>query len=207
MKKKKLNLLQRGQVSKLLLVLAIIIFVAVIIVFVVMKATSVPPEPRTEEPTGPKVVYETALGDIKFTFIEARDMGKTLVGSKSRHPDWQKDLITTEKFIIVTMGAQNKGKENIPKRVWDVGNIIDSEGRNYEELDRTANAWQPDPNLCSALLKPEFAALPCVKVYEVSRISTGLKIVVSAFKKEDGGRYSTNEKDQEIALIDLIVTQ
>lgn len=207
MKKRKLNLLQGGQVSRLLLVLGIVIFVAVIIVFIVMKVTSPPPKPIIEVPIGPKVVYEAVLGDIKFIFQEARDMGKILAGSKSRYPDWQKDLITTEKFIIVTIGAQNKGKENIPQRVWDIGNIIDSEGRNYEPLDQTANAWQPEPNLCSALLKPEFAALPCVKIYEVSRISTGLKIVVSAFKKESATDYSTDEKKKETALIDLIVTQ
>ena len=207
MKKKKLNLLQQGQVSRLLLVLGIIIFVAVIIVFIVMKATTAPPKPIIEESIGPKVVYEAVLGDIKFTFIEARDMGKILSGLKSRYPDWQKDLTTTEKFVIVTIGAQNKGKENIPQRVWDIGNIIDSEGRNYVPLEQSANAWQPDPNLCSALLKPEFAATPCVKIYEVSRISTGLKIVVSAFKKESATDYSTDEKKQETALIDLIVTQ
>jgi len=207
MKKKKIDLLQKGQVSKLLLILGIIVFVAAIIVFVVMKATSAPPKPVIEEPVGPKVVYETALGNIKFTFIEARDMGKILLGSESRYPDWQKDLTTTEKFIIVTIGAQNKGKENIPERVWDIGNIVDSEGRNYVPLEQTASAWQPEPNLCSALLKPEFAATPCVKVYEVSRISTGLKIVVSAFPKESETDYSTDEKKKETALIDLIVTQ
>lgn len=171
-----------------------------------MKATSAPPKPIVEDSTGPKVVYEAVLGDIKFTFIEARDMGKILAGLKSRYPDWQKDLVTTEKFIIVTIGAQNKGKENIPERVWDIGNIIDSEGRNYVPLDQLADAWQPDPNLCSALLKPEFAALPCVKIYEVSRISTGLKIVVSSFKKESATDYSTDDKNKETALIDLIVT-
>lgn len=196
-----------GQVSRLLLVLGIVIFVAVIIVFIVMKATTAPPKPIIEETTGPKAVYETLLGDVKFTFQEARDVGKILLGSKSRYPDWQKNLVTTEKFIIVTIGAQNKGKENIPERVWDIGNIIDSEGRNYVPLDQTANSWQPDPNLCSDLLKPEFAALPCVKIYEVSRISTGLKIVVSAFKKQTGENYFSDEKNRETALIDLIVTQ
>ena len=207
MKNKKTNLLQQGQVARLLLVLAIIIFVAAIIVFVILKATTKPPKPIIEEPTGPKVAYEATLGDIKFTFQEARDMGKILAGSKSRFPEWQKDLTTTEKFIIVKIGAQNKGKENIPERIWDIGNIIDSEGRNYVSLDQKADAWRPDPNLCGALLKPEFAATPCVKIYEVSRISTGLKIVVSASKKESVGNYSSNEKDKETALIDLIVTQ
>ena len=212
MKRKKINKLaslplQAGQVSRILLVLGIIIFVAVVIVFIVLKATSAPPKPVIEQPTGPKVVYEATLGDIKFTFQEARDMGKILSGLQSRFPDWQKDLTTTEKFIIVKIGAQNKGKENIPERVWDIGNIVDSEGRNYVPLDNVADSWRPDPNLCSALLKPEFAATPCAKVYEVSRISTGLKIVVSAFKKESATDYSTDEKKQETALIDLIVTQ
>ncbi|MDO8739952.1 MAG: hypothetical protein Q7J54_00065 [Candidatus Woesearchaeota archaeon] len=199
--------LQSGQVSRLLLVLAIIVFVAVIIVYVVLRATTAPPKPVTDQSTGPKVVYEATLGNIKFTFQEARDVGKILAGSKSRFSDWQKDLTTTEKFIIVTIGAQNKGKENIPERVWDIGNIVDSEGRNFVPLDNVADAWQPDPNLCGALLKPEFAATPCVKIYEVSRISTGLKINVSAFKKEGIATYSTDDRNKETALIDLVVTQ
>lgn len=212
MKRKKVNkstslLAETGQVSRLLLVLAIIVFVAAVIVFVVLKATSAPAKPAVVEQTGPKVVYEATLGNIKFTFQEARDMGKTLVGTKSRFPDWQQDLITTEKYIMVTVGAQNKGKENIPERVWDIGNIVDSEGRNYVPLDNIADAWGPDPNLCSALLKPEFAPTPCVKIYEVSRISAGLKINVSAFKKESGPTFSSDEKNKETALIDLIVTQ
>ena len=95
MKKKKSNLLQQGQVSRLLLVLAIITFVAVIIVFIVIRATSAPPRPLIEEPTGPKVAYEATLGNIKFTFQEARDMGKNLFGSNSRFPDWQKYLTTS----------------------------------------------------------------------------------------------------------------
>ncbi|MBI2050143.1 MAG: hypothetical protein HYT35_01660 [Candidatus Staskawiczbacteria bacterium] len=194
---KKLFSFQSGQVSRLLLVLAIIIFVAAVIVFIVVRATSTPPKPPIEESNVPKVTYEATLGDIKFTFQEARDMGKILSGFQSRFPDWQNNLITTEKFITVTIGAQNKGKENIPERVWDIGNIVDSEGRNYVPLDQTADAWLPDPDLCSALLKPEFAATPCIKIYEVSRISTGLKIIVSAFKKENSTSFSSNEKDKE----------
>lgn len=212
MKIKKINKLailpiEAGQVSKLLLVLAIIVLVAVIIVFVVLKSTTTPPKPIIETVIGPKITYEATLGNIKFTFQEARDMGKVLVGSKSRFPDWQKDLVTTEKFILVKIGAQNKGKENIPERVWNIGNIVDSEGRNYVPIDNAADPWRPDTNLCGALLKPEFAATPCVKIYEVSRISTGLKISVSAFKKENAINYSSSEKNQETAFIDLIVTQ
>lgn len=199
--------LQAGQASRLLLILGIVVFVAVVIVFVVMKATTAPPKPVVEQPTVPKIIYETTLGDIKFIFQEAVDSGKILYGSKSKYPDWQKDLVTKEKFVIVTIGAQNKGKENIPERIWDIGDIIDSEGRKYVSLDQTASAWLPEPNLCGALLKPEFSATPCTKIYEVSRISTGLKIVISSYKKDSSGKYSTNDKNQETALIDLIVTQ
>ena len=207
MKNKKTNFLEQGQVARLLLVLAIIIFVAAIIVFVVLRATTAPPPPPINEPTVPKSVYETTLGDVKFTFQEARDLGKTLFGSMSTSPDYQKNLTTTEKFIMVRIGAQNKGKDNIPDRVWDIENIVDSEGRNYVPLNNIADAWLPDPNLCGALLKPEFSATPCVKIYEVSRVSTGLKITVSAFKKENAGTYDRNQKNKETALIDLIVTQ
>jgi len=220
MKNKKLNFLQGGQAhlqrllrsqggqaSRLLLILGIVVFVAVIIVYVVMRATTAPLKPvvTEDDPTVPKIVYETILGDIKFTFQEAIDAGKILYGSKSNHPDWQKDLVTKEKFIIVTIGAQNKGKENIPDRVWDIGDIIDSEGRKYVSLGQTASAWLPSPNLCGDLLKPEFAATPCTKIYEVARISTGLKIIISSSKKDSSGKYSSNAEDQ--ALIDLIVTQ
>lgn len=206
MQNKKYNK-ELGQVSRLLLVLAIIIFVAAIIVFVVLKATTAPPKPTIVEPTVPKVVYDATLGDIKFTFQEARDVGKILFGLKSRFPDWQKDLTTTEKFIIVQIGAQNKGKENVPERVWNIENIIDSEGRNYVPIDNMADAWLPEQNLCGDLLKPEFVATSCIKIYEVSKISTGLKITVSASKKEGMAEYSTDDRNKATALIDLIVTQ
>ena len=104
-----------------------------------------------------------------------------------------KDLITTERFIKVTIGAQNKGKENIKKNTWDIENIVDSEGRNYISLDYAANPWMSDPDLCGELLKPEFSPTPCSKIYEVSKISSGLKIRVVDTKKKTE------------ALIDLIV--
>lgn len=196
-----------GQASRMLLILGIIVLVAVIIVFVVIRATEPPPKPKSQKDEVPKVVYDTILGDIKFTFQSAVDKGNALRGAESRQPDWQKDLNTTEKFIIVKIGAQNKGKENIQEKVWDLGNIIDSEGRVFVPLDYVANSWQPDPDLCGALLKPEFASIPCQKIYEVSRISTGLKVEVKAGKKGADGRYSTGERDFEVALLDLIVTQ
>jgi hypothetical protein len=202
---KKYNI-EKGQVSRLLLVLAIIVFVAVIISYIVIEMATPPPKPPPQEQEGSKITYEATLGDIKFTFQEAIDKGKVLKGSESKNPQWQKDLTTTEKFIVVTIGAQNKGKENIPERVWGIENIIDSEGRNFVPMEYDVGPWLPEPNLCGALLKPEFSPTPCTKIYEVSRISTGLKVEVTAFKKTSDNNYSSSEKDKEKALIDLIVT-
>ena len=195
---------QAGQVSKLLLVLAIIILVAIVITYVVMRAAEKPPKPTIDTPTIPQPMYEQTLGDIKFIFLQARDLGSALKGSESRNPTWQKDLKSVERYIKVTIGAQNKGLTNIKEQVWDIENIVDSEGRNFTPLQYNIDSWLPDPNLCSALLKPEFEPMPCVKIYEVSKVSKGLKIEVTALKKI-GTEYSSEKKDK--ALIDLIVTQ
>lgn len=195
---------EAGQVSRLLLVLAVIVFVAIIITYLVMRAAERPPKPAENEPVVEMPVYEQTLGDIKFIFQQARDMGGVLYGSQSRNPSWQKDKTTTERFIKVTVGGQNKGPVNIKEGVWDLGNIVDSEGRNFTPLGHDVNPWLPDPNLCEELLKPEFEPTPCVKIYEVSKISKGLKIQVLANKKV-GNEYPSGDK--ESALIDLIVTK
>lgn len=207
MKIKKSNS-QSGQASKMLLVLAIIVFVAIIIVYIVLRATEKPAPPLVPTETTPTVNYEATLGDIKFTFQEAVDMGNILYGSESTNNQYQqKDLTTTEKFIIVTIGAKNQGKENVPERVWDMGNIVDSEGRIFVSLDSyLASPWMPAQNLCGALLKPEFTPVPCRKIYEVSKISKGLKIEVKANRKISATQYSTGSDNPDTALIDLIVT-
>jgi hypothetical protein len=202
--KMKLKFNSAGQVSKLLLVLAVIVLVAVVITYLIIKMATPPPRPI--EPIGPDVVlpiYEQTLGDIKYIFIEARNMGDTLKGSESRNPQWQKDLKTTDRFIELTVGVQNKGKENIPERVWNIENIVDSEGRNFvPSSESDVKSWLPELDLCEELLKPEFEATPCTKIYEVSNISTGLKVRVVASKFIDGS-YQSDKKDE--ALIDLIV--
>ena len=195
---------ESGQVSKLLLVLAVIVLAAIIITYLVMKAATAPPPPPVATPTIPQPVYQQTLGDIKFIYMQARDMGSVLKGSQSRNPNWQKDLPTTERFIKVTIGAQNKGLTNIKERVWDIGNIVDSEGRNFTPSQYNVDSWLPDPNLCGALLKPDFEPTQCVKIYEVSKVSKGLKIQVIANRKV-GNEYPSDKKDT--ALIDLIVTQ
>ncbi|MEK7080554.1 MAG: hypothetical protein AAB925_01840 [Patescibacteria group bacterium] len=195
---------QCGQVSKLLLVLAVIMLAAIIITYLVMRAATAPPAPPVDNTTIPLPAYEQTLGDIKFIFMQARDMGNVLKGSQSRNPSWQKDIQSVERYIKVTIGAQNKGLVNIKEQVWGIGNIVDSEGRNFTPLQYSIDSWLPDPNLCGILLKPEFEPAPCVKIYEVSKVSKGLKIQVVANRKV-GNEYPSDKKDT--ALIDLIITQ
>lgn len=203
----KLKFDQKGQVSRLLLVLAIIVLVAVVIVYLVVGMAERPAAP-VENPTQniPQPHYEQTLGNIKFVFIESRDLGSVLRASQriNQASSWVKDVITTERFIIVTIGAQNKGKENIENRAWDIGNIVDDEGRNFEPSDGyTIDAWLSEDNSCGVLLKPEFDPVPCTKIYEVSKISTGLKIMVMSGKNNEPNKISSGDFDQE--LIDLII--
>ena len=205
--KKAYGFFERGQASRLLLVLAIIILVAVVIVYLVVRMAERPSSPITDPTeTVPQFNYEQTLGDIKFVFIDSRDLGSVLRASQAKDQSysWVKDLTTTERFIMVTIGAQNKGKVNIPERSWDIGNIVDSEGRNFVPVDQyTAEPWMPTGNSCQTLLAPEFDPAPCTKLYKVSKISTGLKITVLAGKNNDSTSFSSGDVDE--ALIDLIV--
>lgn len=179
-----------GQVSRILLILSVIILVAVAISYSVIRFAERPPKtPETTEKI-PQPVYEETLGDIRFIFQEAKDFGGVLKGSQSKNPQWQKDLKTTERFIRVKVAAQNKGKENTRNGDWDIKNIIDSEGRNYIPI--SADQWMPENNYCGDALKPEFEPISCLKFYEVSKISAGLKIII--------------ETKGKTALLDLIVT-
>jgi len=194
-----------GQVSRLLLVLAIIVLVAVVITFLVLKMAEAPPKPASPpEQTVPQPVYLQTLGSITFTFDNAVNLGNILRGSDAlREFSWQKDLTTTEKFVKVTIGAQNIGKENIQERSWDIGNIIDSEGRIFVPVEGyTVSPWLDDPNLCGTLLKPAFQPTPCSKIYEVSKKSTGLKVSVIAGKDNTANNFSSGKIDE--SLIDLI---
>jgi uncharacterized protein (UPF0333 family) len=199
-----------GQVSRLLLVLAIIILVAVVIVYLVIKMAEKPAKPATpEETTVPQPVYEQTLGNIRFVFENARDIGNTLRASEANdtnYSSYQKDLTTTEKYIKVQIGAQNVGKENIEERSWDIENIVDSDGREFVPLDGyTIAPWLPGTDLCSTLLKPAFDPVPCIKIYEVSKKSAGLKIRVKTGQENSANNFSSDKVDS--ALIDLIVSQ
>lgn len=198
---------ESGQASRLLLVLAVIVLVAVIIVYLVMKmATPAPKPPAPGADQAQLPVYEAQLGNIRFVFESSRDLGNVLRASeaKGQYNSYLKDLNTAERYIMVTVGAQNKGKYNISERAWDIQNIVDSEGRNFVSLDQySIGLWLPDGNSCGALLKPEFDPLPCTKIYEVSKVSTGLKINVVTGKNNDPSNFSSSNLEQ--VLLDLII--
>jgi hypothetical protein len=198
-----------GQVSRLLLVLAIVILVAAVIVYLVMKMADKPSKPVETETPVVVPIYEQTLGNIKFIFESSINHGPTLFSSQvknSVYTSYQKDLTTTENFIEVKIGAQNIGKSNIEERAWDIENIIDSEGREFVPIDDySVTPWLPTTNLCGSLLKPAFDPTPCIKIYEVSKKSTGLKIRVLTGKENNPNNLSSDKADS--ALIDLIVTQ
>ena len=190
-----------GQASKLLLVLAIVVLVAVIVTFLLLKMAAKPPAPKL--PAGPQVVlpvYEKTISKIKFISLTAIDRGSSLLASEvttGRYNVNQKDYPvsnTGAKLIQVTVGAQNMGEENTQRGAWRVDNIIDSQGRNFVPLNSGVNSWLPRTNQCGELLKPAFDPTLCTQIYEVSKQSTGLKVMVEVVK---GGSGSS--------LLDLIV--
>ena len=191
-----------GQVARTLLVLAIIVLIAIIIAYIVIRKGEKPlPPPPTNGGT-PQPVYEEVIGNIKFIFQDAINKGKVFSGSQSRYPEWQKDLNTKEKFFEVVVGAQNIGKENIVANMWDIGDIIDNEGRRFVPLGEEVRNWLAEENPCGTLLKPGFSPTPCKKIYEVAEISEQLplKIEVMVFDTP----YSKDKK--EVKTVDLFVT-
>lgn len=184
-----------GQVSRLLLVLAIVVLVAAVITFLVIRMAEKPTKPAgpTPTPTVPLPVYEQVLDNIRFVYESAINRGNVLKATDAINKQYYslQDLHSNEKIIQVTVGAQNKGIDKTSSNAWNIENIVDSEGRNYEDIDNITGPWLPNPNFCGAVLKPDFDPLPCTKIYEVSKESTGLKIRVEA------GKDST--------LLDLIV--
>lgn len=202
---------ESGQASRMLLVLAVVILVAVVIAYLVMRMAEKPPAPNL--PINPGVtqpVYEEQLGNIRFVFQSALDKGNILAVAEIINTDYinsyntPKNLTTGEKFIKVTVGAQNKGTENTEVKAWNIQNIVDSKGRNFVPIGRDLVApWLPTKDLCGSLLKPAFDPAPCVKIYEVSKQSTGLKIRVETGKNNKADNLSKGNTDS--FLLDLIV--
>lgn len=194
-----------GQVSRLLLVLAIVVLVAVIITFLILKMAEKPPAPAPKTATTiPLPVYEQTLGHIRFVFEGAIDEGTVLKVSDAvqHHGSGQKDFSAAAgaKFIKVTVGAQNTGTGNTISNAWAMGNIVDSEGRNFIPEQSAANLWLPNPDNCGQVLEPQFDPTPCTKIYEVSKQSSGLKVTVLTGK--NNGPVNNQASSY---LLDLIV--
>jgi len=167
--------------QKQLMILVGIIIVVVVIIIIAFTAITKPPPPPPPEPKGP--VHEIELGNIKFELVgEAKDKGNILKASESESFEFYPnlpDITTTEKFIEVTVSATNIGKENIQANGWDLLEIIDEDGRKFPFPNKVTN-WLPKNNQCRGGLKPGFTPILCTKIYEVAKVSTGLKIKVSA---------------------------
>lgn len=170
-----------GEISKNFLILGGIIIAVIVIVVVVINMTGKPPpsalegekEEKTEEP-----VYEVVVGDIRFKLEEAKNRGNILkVPEDEIHP--RDDLATAEKFIEVTITAENVGKENTPAGDWKIEELIDSEERIFYS-SKEASPWVPEESKCGISLKPGFTPTLCTKIYEVAKISTDLRVRVSS---------------------------
>lgn len=181
-----------GQVAKVLLSLAVLVLVAMAVAYIIVSRTKPTPPPVVEQPTEAKPVYEATVGDIRFIFLEATDKGNILRGSESINPQWQKDVTTTERFIELVVGAQNVGKFNTEQRIWDIGEIIDSEGRNFIPTVKDVRNWLPQTDQCGSVLQPSFEPTPCTKIYEVAKVSKGLKIKVYVAKN---GSFTNGDVD------------
>jgi len=198
---------EAGQVARLLLVVAVIVLVAIVITFLIIKMSEKPPKPPiTTQPTVPVAVYEQKLGNIRFVFKSATNLGNRLKIADAINPGYgSKDLATTEKFILVVMGAQNKGTINTEPRAWDIGDIVDSNDNHFVPLENySVGPWLPLQTGCGALLKPSFDPTPCVKIYDVAKGSNVLKIqVVTGLNNNSASDFAAHRT--QIGLVDLIV--
>ena len=168
-----------GEISRTYLILGgiiiAVIIIAVIVISIVRKPDSSLPG---EEEIIQELANEVLVGDIRFKLKEAKDRGNILKVPETEY-SFVEDLTTTEKFIEVTISAENIGKENIQAGYWDINELIDSKERIFYS-SREANPWIPEESKCGALLKPGFSPTLCTKIYEVAKISTGLKVRVSS---------------------------
>jgi len=183
---------QKGEIPRILLIGGGIFLVVIVIIIILVAvnggSNANKKQNATEDVTRElhEPVYEKQLGDIYFTLNSSTDLGNVLKAQNS----YQQDITTTERFIQVVVGAQNKGKVATGQYNWDLGNIIDSDGRVFTNINNEVSFYLPNPNPCGLSLKPGFYPVSCTKIYEVAKISKGLKIEVTV-------------RDQSTALLDL----
>ncbi len=181
---------ESGQVAKILLVLLVIVVVAIGVAYMVTQKAQTPPTPVNNANNAvPSLAYEVTVNDIRFVFIEAINFGSILYGKDTKNPSWEKDIVTTEKFVRLVVAAQNVGTKNTENNYWDIGNIIDEKGREFVPSLQRVDPWLPEDDICGEILQPSFEPTPCTKIYEVARISKNLKVKVllnKNGKKESG---------------------
>lgn len=145
-----------------------------------------PPPPIIKEP---ELVYEVSLENaIRFQLQEVKDRGNTLKLEECVAPQFlRQDIITTERFIEVKVLVDNIGKDNINPGYWDIKEIYDSEGSKFYSQP-AFNFWVSADSGCSTILKPKFTPTLCSKIYEVAKVSSGLKLEVY-FKDSKGQTF------------------
>lgn len=212
---------EAGQASRLLLILAAVVLVAGVIVYLVIRMATPAPKPKVEIKTTPTpnaatttlaAAYEKQLNNIKFIFQSAINRGIVLnaVDVINNPNSSQVESINATpggKFIQVTVGARNEGKQNIAQGSWDLGNIVDDQGREFIPMEPdTVSPWIFNSDSCGSLLMPAFDPTPCTKIYQVSDASTGLKITVEDKEKGSSGSVSLPGKTTGTTfLLDLII--
>jgi len=163
-----------------------VVVIALVVATTVLRSPEAPEDEIIEVVKGemPEPVYELVVGDIKFSFIEAKEMGNILrcqersVVPRTCRPQY--DLSTTDKFIKVKITAQNVGRDNIARGSWGIEELIDSEERIFYPPHRDgARHWVPEESECGALLRPGFTPTSCIQIYEVADRSIGLRVGVS----------------------------
>jgi len=187
------------KISEKFLILGGIVVVLMIVVVVIIITTSKPPSPPTSEELEEGPVYEVVIGDIEFKLVEAKDRGGALEIPEGEEYLMRRDtdLTTKEKFIEVTISAENIGKENIRIGSWDIKELINGKERHFD-YSQEASPWIPETSQCGTLLKPGFTPTLCTKIYEVAKVSTDLKVRVYSRQQTKTGFFQEEE-----AFIDL----
>ena len=214
MKKIKLVNSSGGVAQILLVILAVITIAVVVFVFVSDNSKKSKEEETKEEKKQEEEVKkdeqkeqkknpkQITIGDIKFQLVKAVDRGNVLKAPMIEHNGQYisrgENFITTEKFVQVTISARNIGTTDIAGS-WNIGEIIDSEGRVFNPSDK-ANAWLPDKNNCRSILKPGFTPSKCTKIYEVAKISKDMKVRVMGVLVAPKSTEQPVEQDSTVSV-------
>jgi hypothetical protein len=112
---------------------------------------------------------EVPFKDCKWIVLDAKDMGKTL---KPNNP-FERAAVTEGRFILVHFKVTNTTKEE--HRLLSTPKVLDSEGREFKELDRQ-NLYVPkDQKAMTLEALPAGVTKEFSGVYEVPADAKGLR--------------------------------